>query len=105
MRGTPPANRQPAGRPYLGIGFENGGVWQQRSGRQARVRVWVTRFGPLLTRCLRRRRGPPSSRWHLDKMFVKIAGWQMYLWRAVDREGEVPDMLVQRRRDKHAARG
>ena len=41
--------------------------------------------------------------WHLDEMFVKIAGRTMYLWRAVDSEGEVLDMLVQSRRDKQAA--
>ena len=67
------------------------------------VRVWVARFGPLFARRLRRRRGPPSGRWHLDEMFVKIGGRQMYLWRAVDSEGEVLDMLVQRYRDKRAA--
>ena len=44
-----------------------------------------------------------SNIWHLDEMFVKIAGRTMYLWRAVDSEGEVLDMLVQRHRDKRAA--
>ena len=67
------------------------------------VRVWVARFGPLIAKRLRRRRGPSSGIWHLDEMFVKIAGRQMYLWRAVDSEGEVLDMLVQSRRDKAAA--
>ena len=67
------------------------------------VRVWVARFGPLIARRLRRRRGRPSSVWHLDEMFVKIGGRQMYFWRAVDSEGEVLDMLVQSRRDKRAA--
>ena len=67
------------------------------------VRIWVARFGPLIARRLRRRRGPSSGIWHLDEMFVKIAGRQMYLWRAVDSEGEVLDMLVQSRRDKAAA--
>src|SRR3954452_8169240 len=42
------------------------------------VRVWVARFGPLIARRLRRRRGPSSGVWHLDEMFVKIAGRQMY---------------------------
>jgi transposase-like protein len=45
----------------------------------------------------------PGNRWHLDEMVVRIAGRQMYLWRAVDHEGEVLDMLVQRRRDTRAA--
>src|ERR687898_101245 len=67
------------------------------------VRAWVARFGPLIARGLRRRRVPSSGAWHLDEMFVKIAGRQMYLWRAVDSEGEVLDMLVQSRRDKIAA--
>ena len=44
-----------------------------------------------------------SNRWHLDEMVVRIAGERMYLWRAVDHEGEVLDMLVQRRRDSRAA--
>ena len=66
------------------------------------VRVWVSRFGPLIAWRLRRRRGPPSNHWHLDEMFVKIAGRTMYLWRAVDSEGEILDMLVQSRRDKRA---
>jgi putative transposase len=45
----------------------------------------------------------PSNRWHLDEMVVRIAGERMYLWRAVDHEGEVLEMLVQRRRDSRAA--
>jgi CheY-like chemotaxis protein len=52
---------------------------------------------------LRRRRPRPSDRWHLDEMVVRIAGQRMYLWRAVDHEGEVLDMLVERRRDSRAA--
>src|SRR5271155_934506 len=67
------------------------------------VRRWVLKFGPLIARNLRRRRPRPSDRWHLDEMVVRIAGKHMYLWRAVDHEGEVLDMLVQRRRDKRAA--
>ena len=67
------------------------------------VRVWVARFGPLFARRLRRRRCRPSGRRHLGEMFVKIAGRTMYLWRAVDSEGEVLDMLVQRHRDKRTA--
>src|SRR3954464_5854479 len=67
------------------------------------VRRWVLKFGPGFARRLRRSRPRPSDRWHLDEMVVRIAGRQMYLWRAVDHEGEVLDMLVQRRRDKRAA--
>ena len=61
------------------------------------------KFGPLIASNLRRRRSPPSSRWHLDEMVVKIAGRRMYLWRAVDDEGEVLDVLVQKRRNTAAA--
>src|ERR671921_661025 len=67
------------------------------------IRRWVPKFGPAIARRLRRRRPKPSPRWHLDEMAVRIAGKQMYLWRAVDDEGEVLDVLVQRRRDKAAA--
>jgi putative transposase len=66
------------------------------------VRRWVLKFGPGFARRLRRSRPRPSDRWHLDEMVVRIAK-RMYLWRAVDHEGEVLDMLVQRRRDKRAA--
>src|SRR5277367_3288183 len=67
------------------------------------VRRWVLKFGATVARRLRRRRPRPSDRWHLDEMVVRIAGRRMYLWRAVDHEGEVLDMLVQRRRDRRAA--
>src|SRR6516165_2042461 len=67
------------------------------------VRRWVLKFGPMITRRLRRRRPRPSDRWHLDEMVVRIAARRMYLWRAVDHEGEVLDVLVQRRRDSRAA--
>src|SRR4051794_13585895 len=61
------------------------------------------KFGPLIARNLRQHRPRPSARWHLDEMVVRIAGRRMYLWRAVDHEGEVLDMLVQSRRDRKAA--
>src|SRR5713101_2209003 len=67
------------------------------------VRRWVLKFGPMIARGLRQRRPRPSDQWHLDEMVVRIAGRRMYLWRAVDHEGEVLDMLVQRRRDTCAA--
>ena len=67
------------------------------------VRRWVLKFGPLFARELRRRRPRPTSQWHLDEMAAMIAGRQFWLWRAVDDEGEVLDLLVQRRRDKAAA--
>ena len=67
------------------------------------VRSWVLKFGPVIARRLRRCRPRPSDRWHLDEMVVRIAGKRMYLWRAVDHEGEILDMLVQSRRDSRAA--
>src|SRR6202163_56951 len=67
------------------------------------VRSWVLKFGPMMARRLRQRRPRPGDRWHLDEMVVRIAGKRMYLWRAVDHEGEILDVLVQRRRDKRAA--
>src|ERR1700747_202496 len=67
------------------------------------VRSWVLKFGPVIARRLRQRRPRPRDRWHLDEMVVRIAGKRMYLWRAVDHEGEVLDMLVQSRRDSRAA--
>src|SRR5207244_10702076 len=67
------------------------------------VRRWVLKFGPAIARRLRQRRPRPSNRWHLDEMVVRIAGERVYLWRAVDHEGEILDMLVQRRRDTRAA--
>jgi transposase-like protein len=68
------------------------------------IRRWVLKFGPAAAKRLRQRRPKPSPRWHLDEMAVRIAGERMYLWRAVDDEGEVLDVLVQRRRDQAAAR-
>jgi transposase-like protein len=67
------------------------------------VRRWVLKFGPLFARELSDRRPRPTSRWHVDEMAVIIADKQFWLWRAIDDEGKVLDLLVQRRRDKRAA--
>ena len=67
------------------------------------VRRWVTKFGPLFARELRKRRQRPTGRWHLDEMVVNFASKRHWLWRAVDDEGEVLDILVQSRRDTRAA--
>src|SRR3954471_10357125 len=67
------------------------------------VRRWVLKFGPGFARRLRRSRPRPSDRWHLDEMVVRIAGRRMYLWRAVDHEGEILEVLLQGRRDRRAA--
>jgi len=67
------------------------------------VRRWVTHFGPLITAELRRRRPKPHPIWHLDEVYLKIDGRMAYLWRAIDAEGEVLDVLVQSKRNKRAA--
>ena len=67
------------------------------------VRCWVTKFGPQIARQIRSARPKPTSRWHLDEMFVSIGGRQMYLWRAIDDEGEVLDVLVTAKRNKLSA--
>jgi len=63
----------------------------------------VLKFGPVVARNLRRGRPVPHDQWHLDEMVVSIAGRRMYMWRAVDSEGKVLEVLVQPRRDKAAA--
>jgi putative transposase len=67
------------------------------------VRRWVNHFGPKIAADLRRRRPKPHRIWHLDEVYLKIDGRMVYLWRAVDAEGEVLDVLVQSRRNKRAA--
>ena len=70
------------------------------------VRFWWNRFGPLFAAEIRRRRvhhGRYSLwRWHLDEAFVKINGETVYLWRAVDHEGEVLEAFATKRRDRKA---
>src|SRR5215207_8625354 len=68
------------------------------------IRRWVLTFGPVIAHRLRARRPKPHGRWHLNEMCVRIRGKQMYLWRAVDAEGEVLDVLLQAKRDARAAR-
>jgi putative transposase len=67
------------------------------------IRRWVLKFGPVIATNLRAIRPKAYTRWHLDEMVVSLSGKQMYLWRAVDGEGEVLEILVQPRRDKVAA--
>jgi transposase-like protein len=67
------------------------------------IRRWVRKFGPVFAKRLRHLHPKPSRSWHLDEMVARIAGETVYLWRAVDHEGEVLDVLVQRRRNKKAA--
>lgn len=58
------------------------------------IRRWVEKFGSQYAKRLRRLRPKSSSMWHIDEVFLKIGGKQMYLWRAVDDEGEVLDVLL-----------
>jgi len=67
------------------------------------VRQWCRKFGQPYANALRRRRPRPGDTWHLDEVFVTINGTQHSLWRAVDQDGNVLDILVQARRDKAAA--
>ena len=67
------------------------------------IRQWCRTFGPAYARTLRRRRGRLGDTWYLDESFVKIQGRRRYLWRAVDQDGDVIDILVQSRRDRRAA--
>ncbi len=67
------------------------------------IRYWTVKFGAKIAANLRRRKRPPSPRWHLDEMVSTIAGECVWIWRAVDDEGEVLDMIVQKRRDTGAA--
>jgi putative transposase len=67
------------------------------------VRRWVNHFGPVIATRLRKRRPKPHVTWHLDEVYLKMDGRMVCLWRAVDSEGEVLDVLVQSKRNKHAA--
>ncbi len=67
------------------------------------IRQWCQKFGPEYARRLKRRQGRLGDTWHLDELFVTIHGQRRYLWRAVDQDGDVIDILVQPRRDRHAA--
>src|SRR5919198_4568906 len=68
------------------------------------IRKWCRKFGQSYANQLRRRRPKLGDKWHLDEVFLTICGERHYLWRAVDQEGNVLDILVQRCRDKRAAK-
>jgi putative transposase len=68
------------------------------------IRQWSRKFGADYARKLKRREGRPGDIWHLDELFVTIQGRRQYLWRAVDQDGDVIDILVQPRRDRRAAK-
>jgi putative transposase len=68
------------------------------------VRYWCRKVGQAYANQLRRRRPRPGNKWHLDEVFLTIHGQRHYLWRAVDQDGHVLDLLVQRQRTKKAAK-
>jgi putative transposase len=68
------------------------------------IRQWCDRFGPQYAVGLRHRRPQARDKWHLDEVFIKINGVRHYLWRAVDQDGSVLDILVQSKRDAKAAK-
>jgi len=68
------------------------------------IRLWINKFGPEFTKRLRRRHTGFGDTYFLDEVFVKIGGKQHYLWRAVDQDGEVVDIYLQKRRDAKAAK-
>src|SRR5947208_12144820 len=65
---------------------------------------WVQRFTPLLSDAARFARHSPGDRWHVDETYVKVNGFWRYVYRAVDQDGQVIDVLVSARRDADAAR-
>lgn len=72
------------------------------------VRLWWNRFGPMFAADIRRKRvsrmrGFRHWKWHLDEMYVKLNGEMVYLWRAVDHEGEILESYITKKRDKSAA--
>ena len=68
------------------------------------IREWCLKFGQTWANELRRRRPQPGDKWHLDEMFIRVNGKDHYLWRAVDQDGNVLDILVQSQRNKKAAK-
>ena len=67
------------------------------------IRLWCRKFGPAYADQLRRRRPGPADKWYVDEMQLKIRGKKYWLWRAVDQDGFVLDILVQERRNEQAA--
>lgn len=68
------------------------------------VRQWVNRFGGHFAHCIRRDRPQPRDKWHLDEAVIRIGGERFWLWRAIDADGEVLDILIQKRRNAKAAK-
>jgi putative transposase len=67
------------------------------------IRLWCQKFGADYVRTLKRRAGRLGDHWHVDEVFLRINGQLQYLWRAIDQDGDVIDILVQPQRDRCAA--
>lgn len=63
------------------------------------VRLWINRFGRHFATCIRRDRPKPNDKWHMDEVVITIGGQKYRLWRAIDADGDVLDILVQPRRN------
>ena len=68
------------------------------------VRQWCLKFGQDFANTIRRRQGRAGDTWYLDEVYITMNGVRHFLWRAVDQDGDVLDILVQKRRDKCAAK-
>jgi len=68
------------------------------------IRLWCNKFGPQYARRMKRRHQGFGDTFYIDEVFVKIDGMQHCLWRAVDQDGEIVDVFLQRRRDGKAAK-
>ena len=68
------------------------------------IRLWCNKFGPEYAKCLKRKRHGFGDTFYIDEVFVEINGIQHYLWRAVDQDGDVIDVFLQKRRDSKTAK-
>jgi putative transposase len=68
------------------------------------VRLWVNRFGCHVANCIRRMRPRPNDKWHMDEVVITIRNKRHWLWRTIDANGDILDILVQTRRNAKAAK-
>lgn len=68
------------------------------------LRLWINRFGHHFADCIRRDRPKPNDKWHIDEAVIMVGGKKFWLWRAIDADGDVLDILVQTHRNTKAAR-
>jgi transposase-like protein len=106
---VPPAANQHAVWLYFRFALSPRDVEEMLEHRGIDVRheticAWIVKCGSKIVASLQRCKFPPLLRSHLDEMVCKIGGERVFLWRAVDDEGDEPDLVVQKRRDTRAAR-